>query len=352
LGTDGPSQATREAARELIKSRVVPVQSKIAIVPLAPVPAQPPGPIPVIIDTDLDGDVDDVGALALLNDFMDQGECKLLACLHNTINPDQTSCGTIEAINTWYGHPSIPIGQSYGDKTPATMTSKLTPAPPDGYHSVNVCGSSYTKTVRQKFDPTFPDDDKMPAAVDVYRKALAAADDHSVVICSVGTMENIQDLIQSQPDSVSDLSGLDLAKKKVRELVIMANIVPADHYLLSKWPTKIMWTTYVGTTIGAGQALINTPENNPVRVAYQYFGTPQHNGLSDGRSCWDLTAAWLAVRGPGDVFDLVAGRPGFVNDITKSDPTPHPNECEVTIKMPYEDVSKLISDELIRPPKY
>jgi hypothetical protein len=51
------------------------------------------------------------------------------------------------------------------------------------------------------------------------------------------------------------------------------------------------------------------------------------------------------------VFDVVAGRPSFVNDVTKSDSTPHPNECEVTIKIPYPDVSKLISDELIRPPK-
>jgi len=349
--TDAPSEAKREAAREVIKSRVVPVQSKIMIVPLAPVAKQPPGPIPVIIDTDLDGDVDDVGALALLNDFMDQGECKLIACVHNTINSDQSSCATIQAINTWYGHPSIPIGQSYGEKAPANMTSKLTPAPPDGYHTVNVCGSGYTKTVRQKFDPTFPDDDKMPAGVDVYRKALAAADDHSVVICSVGTMENIQDLIQSQPDSVSDLNGLDLVRKKVRELVIMANTQPADHYLLSKWPTKITWTTYVGSYTGAGQALVNTPENNPVRVAYQYFGTPQDNALLHGRQCWDLTAAWLAVRGPEGVFDVVTGRPGFVNDITKSDSTFRPNECEVTIKIPYEDVSKLISDELIRPPK-
>jgi hypothetical protein len=350
--TDAPSEAKRAAARQLIKDHDTPVQSKITIVPLAPVAKQPPGPIPVILDTDLDSDVDDVGALALLNDFMDQGECKLLACVHNTINVDQSSCATIQAINTWYGHPSIPIGQSYGEKGPANMTSKLTPAPPDGYHTVNLCGSGYTKTVRQKFAPNFADDNKMPAGVDIYRKALASAADGSVVICSVGTMENIQDLIQSQPDSVSELSGLDLVRKKVRELVIMANTQPADHYLLSKWPTKITWTTYVGSGIGAGQALVNTPENNPVRVAYQYFGTPQDNALLHGRQCWDLTAAWLAVRGPQGVFDVVTGRPGFVNDITKSDPTPHPDECEVTIKIPYEDVSKLISDELIRPPKY
>jgi hypothetical protein len=226
------------------------------------------------------------------------------------------------------------------------MISKLTPAPPDGYHSVNVCGSSYTKTIRQKFAPDFPDDDKMPAGVDVYRKALASAADGSVVICSIGTMENIQDLIQSQPDSVSDLSGLDLVRKKVRELVIMANTVPTDHYLLSKWPTKIVWTTYVGSNIGTGPSLMTTPENNPVRMAYDLFGV-----LHNGRQSWDLTASWVAVRGAGDIFDVVAGRPQYINDITKSPAGPYPNECELTVKMPYDQVSKVIGAELARPPK-
>jgi hypothetical protein len=65
-----------------------------------------------------------------------------------------------------------------------------------------------------------------------------------------------------------------------------------------------------------------------------------------------LTAAWLAVRGPDDVFDVVAGRPQYINDITKSPAGPYPNECEVTVKMPYPDVSKLIGGELARPPKF
>jgi hypothetical protein len=279
---------------------------------------------------------------------MDQGEATLIACIHNTANAQLSSCAAIQAINAYYGHPNIPIGQAYGEKGPAApMTSKLLPAPADAYHAPGgPFGSNYTQPIHQKFDLTFPNDDKMPAGVDIYRKVLASAADGTVVICSVGEMINIQDLIQSQPDSVSNLSGLDLVRKKVRELVIMANTVPQDHYLLSKWPTKIMWTTYVGSGIGTGPSLIPTPENNPVRVAYDLFGV-----LHTGRQSWDLTAAWLAVRGPGEVFDVVAGRPQFINDVTHSPAGPYPNECEVTIKMPYEEVSKVIGDELARPPK-
>jgi lysophospholipase L1-like esterase len=320
----------------------------LSIQPLAEPEKQPPGPIPVILDTDLDGDVDDVGALALLDDFMDQGEADLIACVHNTADVNQSSCATIHAINAWYGHPDIPIGQYLGEPGPSThMTSVLLPTPPDGYHGpANTCPSSYTLKIHQRFDPDFPSDDKMPAGVDVYRKALAAAADDSVVICSVGLMQNIQDLIQSQPDSVSPLSGMDLIKKKVRQLVIMSNTQPQDHYLLGKWPTKIIWTTYVGSNIGTGPSLLATPENNPVRAAYDYFGV-----LHSGRQSWDLTAAWLAVRGPGDVFDLVPGRPGYINDITHSPQVNYPNECEATVKMPYPEVSKLIGAELARPPK-
>jgi hypothetical protein len=345
---DPQADAKLASAFQVAESRIKPVETTLRFQPLIAPDKQPPGPIPVILDTDLDGDVDDVGALALLNDFMDQGECTLLACVHNTVNGNLSSCATIQAIDAYYGHPSIPIGQYYGEPDAAAhVKSVLTPAPPDGYHGPAVgSGSSYTLPIHQKFDPNFPNDDKMPAGVDVYRKALASAVDGSVVICSVGLMENLQDLIQSQPDSVSDLNGLDLVRKKVRELVIMANTVPPDHYLLSKWPTKIMWTTDVGSGIGTGPSLIPTPENNPVRVAYDLFGV-----LHTGRQSWDLTAAWLAVREPGDLWDVIAGRPQYINDITHSPSGPYPQESVVTIKMPGDEVSKVIGTELARPPK-
>jgi hypothetical protein len=346
---DAQSEAKREAARQLIKSRVTPVQSKIIIQPLAPVAKQPPGPIPVILDTDLDGDVDDVGALALLDNFMDQGEANLLAVVHNTFNANQSSCGTIKAVNAWYFHPDIPIGQYLGEHPTSPMTSKVDPAPPGpgAYHDPPIAsGSSYTQQVRQRFEPDFPDDNKMPAGVDVYRKALASAPDGQVVICSVGAMENIQDLMLSEPDSVSPLSGMDLIKKKVRQMVIMANTNPADLYILTHWPTPIMWTCDVGSGIGTGPSLIPTPENNPVRMCYDLFGV-----LHNGRQSWDLTAAWLAVRGPGDLWDVIAGRPQYISDITHDTAKDHPNESVVTVKMPYDQAGKLIGEELARPPK-
>jgi lysophospholipase L1-like esterase len=352
-GTPNPG-AEAAAADELAKAKawVVPVQYFLRVFPLVNAEKPPTSPVNVIVDTDMASDCDDVGALALLNDFMCQGECNLIACNTNVRNGD--SGATVQAINAYYGHPSIPIGSYLGEAGPATkMTSVLLPAPPEGYHGEGrKDGSHYTVQIHKQFDPDFPNDDQLPAGVDVYRKALASAPDGSVSIVTIGLMPNLQDLIQSQPDSVSDLSGLDLVRKKVRALVIMANTVPQDGYLLGKWPTRILWTTDAGSYVGTGQSLINTPENNPVRVAYGLFGdSPEHNALKDSRASWDLTAAWLAVRGSDPFWDVLAGRQQYINDITKTPFAGHPNEITITAKMPVEQVAKIINVELARPPK-
>ena len=328
---DAGAEAQAAASLAKAKSWVVPVQFFMRVFPLITPDPKPTPPINVIFDTDMASDVDDVGALALLNDFMCQGECNLLATVTNVGNLD--SGATAHAINTYYGHGSIPVGSYLGEGNPA-IKSTLTPAPPGAYHGKpRGDGSHYTAAIHKQFDPDFPTDDKLPAAVDIYRQALASAPDGTVSIVSVGAMPNIQDLIQSQPDSVSPLSGLDLVKQKVRELVIMANTTPEDGYLLSKWPTKIKWTTEAGSYVGTGQSLINTPENNPVRVAYGLFGdSPEHNALKDSRASWDLTASWLAVRGVGDLWVVLPGRQQYINDITKTPFALHPNESTITFK--------------------
>ena len=43
-----------------------------------------------------------------------------------------------------------------------------------------------------------------PDALSVYRATLAAQPDGSVVICSVGALSNLEDLLRSGPDEHSD----------------------------------------------------------------------------------------------------------------------------------------------------
>lgn len=64
--------------------------------------------IPVILDTDISGDYDDVGAVAMLHALADNGEAKILATIGSNLSP--LVVPTIEIFNIYYGRPRIPIG--------------------------------------------------------------------------------------------------------------------------------------------------------------------------------------------------------------------------------------------------
>lgn len=307
----------------------------IRIVPLADYELHPPQPVNIIFDTDMNGDVDDVGAAALLGSFAAQGEAKLLAGGIDTHDNDKSSGAVLHAVWKYYGFPDVPIGSFHAD---------------DGSH----LGSAYTKKIHQQFDPEFPDDDKLPEASDLYRKTLAAAADGSVTLVAVGPLENFWALYNSKPDATSPLAGPELIKQKVRKFVIMANTMKGDGPYLMKWPTPILWTIEVGSYISAGRGQQSQPDTDPAKIAYKYNGEPGHNCLQDGRQAWDPSAAWLAVRGPGDLFDVTWGGYWLVDDKGSYGPWvngPPANQNRVVMKMPFEQVGKMFDAELARLPK-
>ena len=53
----------------------------------APAYNQPPQPVPVIFDTDMGPDYDDVGAIAMLHAMADNGECTILATIASNKHP-------------------------------------------------------------------------------------------------------------------------------------------------------------------------------------------------------------------------------------------------------------------------
>jgi hypothetical protein len=302
-------------------------------------------PIPVIFDTDMLTDCDDAGALALVNRFMNEGSANLIGCVVDSRDADLSSGATIQAINAYYGHPSIPIGVYHGPL-------------------VQAAGSHYTKAVHAKFDPDFPADDKLPAGVDIYRKALAAAKDKSVVIVSVGFLPVLAELLASKPDSVSPLAGPDLVKQKVKQLVLMGgtfpksdgdfnfgsyNLAALSTNVLSTWPTPLIYSGgEIGSGLGIGQSLQSTPNTNPVKMVYDLFGC-----LQGGRQGWDPSAAWLAVRGPGDFWNVVSGGTYKMDPKTAGGvwtPDPAGTQAYITVKMDPGLVAKEMNAELAKPP--
>jgi hypothetical protein len=85
-------------------------------------------PVRLILDTDMSGDCDDTGALALLHALADRGECEILGTIVNRKDLATASAAATSAINTWYGRPEIPMGTDKIGPTARQETSLFTPA--------------------------------------------------------------------------------------------------------------------------------------------------------------------------------------------------------------------------------
>src|SRR5687767_8231163 len=70
-------------------------------------------PVPVIFDTDMGPDYDDVGAIAMLHALADKGEANILATIastkYNGVGP------VLSVFNTYFRRSLIPIGVPRGD---------------------------------------------------------------------------------------------------------------------------------------------------------------------------------------------------------------------------------------------
>jgi len=297
--------------------------------------------VPIIFDTDIGTDVDDAGALAILHALADQGQAKILATM--SANQNRWSAPAIDVINTYYGRRDMPIG-----------SSKTGPNPEEWYHD----------TV-----PDYPHDlttgDDAPDAVEMYRKILAAQPDQSVTIVVVGWLTNMADLLNSKPDRHSPLTGRELAKAKVKELVAMGGRWPnspknegeynfrmdgpAAHKVISDWPGKIMFTG-LGKDVMTGAKLVaQGPKDNPVSAFYRNFfkghKVPE-------RSSWDLIAVLYAVRGLSDYFTAVSEGKcvGQKDGSNKWIPGPAQNHSYLLYKMPQPELATVIEDLLLTPP--
>jgi inosine-uridine nucleoside N-ribohydrolase len=248
-------------------------------------------PARLLLDTDCNTDCGDAGALAVLHALADAGEVEILGIGVCVSNPDVPAA--IHAINAYYGRAEVPLGRYTGKP----------PVEPTGHAFV---------TALRNMEPSYRTD-TVPDTTPFYRQVLAAQPDASVTFTAIGFLNTLQRLLESLPDEHAPLQGRDLVRTKVNQLIVMggqypdsASITPlggaeynfykapvAAARVCAEWPTPIVFTGFeVGAPIIAGHLLVTrTPADNPVRVAYERYGHP------DGRSAWDETAIFYAVRG-------------------------------------------------------
>ena len=264
-------------------------------------------PVPLIFDTDICGDCDDVLALGMIHSLQSRGQCRLLAVTVSVDN--ELAAPFVDAVNTFYGRGDIPIGVV-------------------GQGGV-VEKSRYLALVDEKDAAghfRYPHDllsgRSAPGATAVLRKTLAAQTDGSVTIAQVGFSTNLARLLDSTPDEHSSLPGLELVRRKVKRLSLMAGafttIEGNAHYreynvikdvksariLADRWPTAMVFSPFeIGIALPYPAKSIERDygyvPHHPLAEAYIRYIPPPHN-----RPTWDLTSVLYGVLTDRDYFDF------------------------------------------------
>lgn len=264
--------------------------------------AQKIKPFPVIFDSDMGPDYDDVGAIALLHAFADSGYIKILATVAST--KYEGVAAVFNVLNTYFRRPGLLIG------VPGSKALELK----DSQH--------WTDTLLLNYPHKIKKNNEVLSAIEVYRKSLASQPDGSVTIITVGFLTNLADLLQSAPDKYSKLTGKELVRKKVKRLVCMAGSFPAGNefnvrmdaaaskIVFENWETPILFSgVEIGMKIKTGLPLVNdrSIKNSPVKDVFR-ISIPMSPQDSAGRMSWDETAVLIAVKGYKQWWNIQTGK--------------------------------------------
>lgn len=255
--------------------------------------------VKVIFDTDIGCDCDDAGALGVLNALADRGEAEIIAVTNCTAN--EYNAGCVDAINRYYGRKGIPVGTLHDPQQVS-----------HGWRDV------YGRKVAERYENGYKNAKACPGTVEVLRKALWENEDGDIVLVATGSMLSMSLLLNSKPDGICPLDGMQLVRQKVGRTVFMGGrfkqtwpgevvvgegyVVSAEFNIISNikvaqevcrdWPGELVFCSYeAGLYIITGKHLAaGGREDNPIKYAYSL-----HSGFS-GRESWDLVTMLYAVR--------------------------------------------------------
>lgn len=240
------------------------------------------------LDTDIGCDCDDAGALAILHELQDQGRCTILGITSCTSRIAAPGC--IDAINNFYRHPDIPIGQT-------TRVGFMDRPEWD----------KYATAVATEFPNRYGTNGVVPDAVALLNEQMNKQPDQSVTLIAIGPLTNLADWL-------SNKEGKELAAQKITELYVMGgsfpticnglenyavraecNIVsdiPAARQVIEEFPAPCILIPWeLGTPVISGQPFIERANiANPVRRAYELY-------CNAGRESWDPCTVFAAVVG-------------------------------------------------------
>ncbi|MBQ6022011.1 MAG: hypothetical protein IJL25_03690 [Clostridia bacterium] len=237
-------------------------------------------PVNILHGTDWWTDCDDVAALRLL-------------CRAHRAGKINLCCVGIDSVMQ-YSAPSVSAFlQSEGVEAPIGVDfSAVRSGDKCRYQKLL---ASYPHTVQANID-CIP-------AYRLYRKTLAGIDGRAQ-ITEVGFPQIIMQLMQSDPDEFSPLSGMELVKEKVEKIWLMAgrwdrspgreyNLTAypacsaAGHYICEHSPVPLVFLGYeAGMDVITGNTV---PEDDLLKKAFNA------NGAANGRSSWDPMLVSAAI---------------------------------------------------------
>ena len=284
-------------------------------------------PPKVLLDTDLGGDVDDLGAVEVLHALADRGECEILGILSDTAQRHAVNC--IDAVGLWRGR-RVPVGR------PGWALEDH---------------RNYATAVAEAF-PEALDGRDAPEAATLALGLLAGAPDRSVVVATIGKLWHQLDLLERDRA---------LYAAKVRRVVCMGGFSPLTpkrfrppgeaetnlrgpdgpphrrsgvaRAFVQRCPAPIVFCGFEAgldaNGYGTGRRIAGLPAGHPVRIGYEAFfaepipWSPGRGGRGvEDWSIWDQITVLHAVRGAstrerperGSGFEEVGGLTNVLGD--------------------------------------
>ena len=269
----------------------------------------------IILDTDIGVDCDDAVAIALLLGLQKRNLCQLLGVSTSTARSGATSA--VRAILDYYGETDIPCGRMYTPFLPCDHTN------------------NYAQKLMDKYNKPEAEEE----SVHLIRRLLANATE-KVTLVAVGPLTTIAKLLQSEPDELSSLSGMDLVKEKVDTFYTMSgrfihnfgewNVVqdiPSARFVFDNMPVNtIVSPGELGDVVYTGSSVAGR-ENHPVLDSLIGFFEEQENYTPTEvymRQSWDPLTCYAAVLGMDD-FNISEKGDAKIDEFGVSTFTPNEN---------------------------
>jgi hypothetical protein len=242
--------------------------------------------MPVIWDDDCGSDLDCVYSLTAVHQLIASGDVKVLAFILDSPNP--YGAPVFRTWNDLWGH-SIPVGAYKGAV---------------GRHGSD---SQWSRAVRDAFRPGDVSA-RYENCVQVYRRALSKASDHSVRLIETGFPTCLAALMRSPPDAISRLPGPQLLKSKVEALFIMGGDYPGpatefnfktaagdSSFLFRHWTKGAGYPPiYLNGFTPGSQLALGSAAASPLSAA---VGIAEKAAGETARPVWDLMSIHQGVSG-------------------------------------------------------